>query len=148
MKEWGFFIRFQLSIYLIMKKLLLLFLLVSFTSLFSQETKITYLRAQNASMGVRQDENSPVTEWIIDSKEVNILVELHQTKVVIYSKTTQNYHVVNAVDASVGTSRWLCKDSDGKSCYVAMHFDERYAGLITLAVEYNDLVWFYICNKE
>ena len=85
---------------------------------------------------------------IIDSKEVNILVELHQTKVVIYSKTTQNYHVVNAVDASVGTSRWLCKDSDGKSCYVAMHFDERYAGLITLAVEYNDLVWFYICNKE
>jgi hypothetical protein len=99
-------------------------------------------------MGVRPDENSPVTEWIVDGREVNILVELNQTKVVIYSKTTQNYYVVNPVDASPGSSKWLCKDSDGKNCYVAMHFDKRYPGLMTLAVEYTDLVWFYICSKE
>jgi hypothetical protein len=131
-----------------MKKLLLLFLLVSFTSLFSQESKITYLRAHQASMGVRPDENSAVSEWIVDGREVNILVELHQTKVVIYSKTTQNYYVVNPVDASPGSSRWLCKDSDGKSCYVVMVFKEEYPDLITIAVEYNDLVWFYICTRE
>ena len=148
LKEWGFFIRFSLSIYSIMKKLLFLLLLVSFTSLFSQESKVTYLRAHNASMWLRQDENSPVTEWIVDGKEVNILVELHQTKVVIYSKTTQNYYVVNAVDAAIGSSRWLCKDSEAKSCYVAMHFDERYPDLMTLAIEYNDLIWFYICSQE
>ena len=53
-----------------MKKLLFLFLLVSFTSLFSQESKITYLRAHQASMGVRPDENSPVTEWIVDGRDV------------------------------------------------------------------------------
>jgi hypothetical protein len=131
-----------------MKKLLFLLLLVSFTSLFSQESKIVYLRAQSASMGVRQDENSPVSEWIVDGKEVNILVELHQTKVVIYSNTTQNYYVVNAVDAAEGSSRWLCKDKDGKSCYVLMVFKEEYPDLITIAVEYNDLVWFYICTRE
>ncbi len=70
LKEWNFFIKFLLSIYLIMKKLLFLFLLVSFTSLFSQESKITYLRAHQASMGVRPDENSPVTEWIFDGRGV------------------------------------------------------------------------------
>ena len=132
-----------------MKKFLIfLFLLVSITNLFSQENKITYLRAHNASMGIRLDENSPVTEWIVDNKEVNILVELHQTKVVIYSKKTQNYYVVNKVDATLGTSKWLCKDSEGKSCYIAMHFDESHPNLTTLAVEYDDLVWFYICTKE
>lgn len=131
-----------------MKKLLLLFFLVSFTSIFAQENKIVYLRAHSASMGVRVDENSPVSEWIVDGKEVNILVELHQTKVVIYSNTTQNYYVVNAVDAEKGSSRWLCKDKDAKSCYVAMHFNENYPNLMTLAVEYNDLVWFYICTQE
>jgi hypothetical protein len=99
-------------------------------------------------MGVRVDENSPVSEWIVDGKEVNILVELHQTKVVIYSNTTQNYYVVNAVDAAEDSSRWLCKDKDAKSCYVAMYFNENYPNLMTLAVEYNDLVWFYICTQE
>jgi hypothetical protein len=44
-----------------MKNLLLLFLIFSFTSLFSQEAKVTYLRAQSASMGVREDENSVVS---------------------------------------------------------------------------------------
>lgn len=131
-----------------MKKLLTLVALLATFSSFGQESKITYLRAHQASMGVRQDENSPVTEWVVDGREVNILVELHQTKVVIYSKTTQNYYVVNAVDAPTGTAKWLCKDSEAKSCYVAMRFDENYPDLLTVAVEYNDLVWFYICTKE
>lgn len=131
-----------------MKNLLLLFLLVSFTSLFAQQSNIVYLRAHNASMGVRQDENSPVTEWIVDGKEVNILVELHQNKVIIYSNTTQNYYVINQVENGDDSKRWLCRDKDAKSCYVAMYYNKDYPSLITLAVEYNDLIWFYICSRE
>lgn len=131
-----------------MKKLLFLLLLVSLTSLFSQESKVTYLRAHKGSMGVRQNENTPVSEWIVDGKDINILVELHQTKVVIYSKTTQNYYVVNAVDSPLGSSKWLCKDAEAKTCYIALHFNEKYPNLVSLAVEYDDLVWFYICSKE
>lgn len=131
-----------------MKKLLFLLLLVSFTSLFSQQSDIVYLRAHNASMGVRDNEDSPVREWIVEGKEVNILIELHQTKVIIYSNTTQNYYVINPVEAAGTSKRWLCKDRDGKSCYVAMHFDERYPSLMTFAIEYNDLIWFYICSQE
>ena len=99
-------------------------------------------------MGVRDNEDSPVREWIVDGKEVNILIELHQTKVIIYSNTTQNYYVINPVEAAGTSKRWLCKDRDGKSCYVAMHFDERYPSLMTFAIEYNDLIWFYICSQE
>jgi hypothetical protein len=29
-----------------------------------------------------------------------------------------------------------------------MYFNENYPNLMTLAVEYNDLVWFYICTQE
>lgn len=124
-----------------------LFLLASFVG-FSQENKITYLRAHKGSMGVRQNINSPVSEWIVDGKDVNILVELHQTKIVIYSKTTQNYYVVNAVEAPLGVSKWFCKDSEAKSCYVSLIFSEKHAGLVSLAVEYDDMIWFYICSKE
>lgn len=131
-----------------MKKLLFLLLLVSFTSLFSQENKVVYLRAQSASMGVRADEFSKVSEWIVDGREVSILIELHQTKVTIHSPKVQNYYVVKQVDAQETSKKWLCKDPDGQSCYVAMHFLENYPDLITLAVEYNDLVWFYICTRE
>lgn len=131
-----------------MKRLFLLFSLVFFTSLFAQESKVTYLRAKNGSMGVRQNVDSPVSEWIVDGKDLNILIELHQTKVIIHSKTTQNYYVVNAVEAPYGTSKWFCKDSEAKSCYVSLSFIEKYPDLVSLAVEYDDMVWFYICSKE
>jgi hypothetical protein len=29
-----------------------------------------------------------------------------------------------------------------------MVFKEEYPDLITIAIEYNDLVWFYICTRE
>jgi hypothetical protein len=131
-----------------MKNLLLLFLIFSFTSLFSQEAKVTYLRAQSASMGVREDENSGVSEWIVDGREVNMLVELHQTKVIIYSQKTQNYYIIKQVEQEENSWKWLCKDSEANSCYVALRKSFEYPGLITVAVEYNDLVWFYICTHE
>jgi len=131
-----------------MKNLLFIFLFFSFTNLFSQEAKVTYLRAQNASMGVREDENSAVSEWIVDGREVNMLVELHATKVIIYSQKTQNYYIIKQVEQEENSWKWLCRDAEAKSCYVALRKSPDYPGFITVAVEYNDLVWFYICTHE
>lgn len=131
-----------------MKNLLFLFLLFSFTSLFSQEAKVHYLRAQVASMGVREDENSAVSEWIVDGREVNILVELHQTKVIIFSPKTQNYYIIKQVEQEENSWKWLCRDNEAKSCYVALRTSPDYPELMTVAIEYNDLVWFYVCNHE
>jgi hypothetical protein len=131
-----------------MKNLLFLLLLFSFTSLFSQETKVHYLRAQVASMGTREDEFSGVSEWIVEGREVNILVELHETKVIIYSPKTQNYYIIKQVEKEVNSWKWLCRDNDAKSCYIALRTNPDHPGLVTVAVEYNDLVWFYICSHE
>jgi len=131
-----------------MKKLFFLFLLFSFTSLFSQESKVRYLRAQTLTMGVRNNQESPVKEWILDNMEVNILIELHQTKVVIFSKETQNYHIINQVSFDGTTAKWFCKDKNAIPCYIRMDFNEEYPQYMTVAVEYDDMVWFYICAQE
>jgi hypothetical protein len=131
-----------------MKNLLFLLLFFSFTSLFSQEVKVTYLRAQKASMGVRENKNSGVSEWIVDGRDVNMLVELHQTKVIIYSQKTQNYYIIKQVEQEENSWKWLCRDPEAKSCYVSLIKNPNYPGLITVAIEYDDLVWFYICRQE
>ena len=131
-----------------MKKLFFLFLIFSFTSLLAQSNGVRYLRAHNVSMGVRNNENSPVKEWILDGEEVNILIELHTTKVIIYSKEVQNYYIINQVSYSGESVKWLCKDKNAISCYLRMDYDLDYPGFMSVAVEYNDLLWFYICTHE
>lgn len=128
--------------------LLFFFLVVSTFGLFSQSAKIHYLRAHNVSMGVRVDEDSPVTSWPVDGQEVNILIELHQTKIKIFSNKEQNYFIINKVSETEGQHIWLCKNLDGLSCYIRMQTSPEYPGLMTVAVEFNDLVWFYVCSHE
>jgi len=125
-----------------------LFLLVSTLTSFAQSAKIHYLRAHNVSMGVRVDEDSPVTSWPVDGEEVNILIELHPTKIKIFSKKEQNYFIINKVSQTDTEHVWLCKNLDGLSCYIRMQTNPQYPGLMTVAVEFNDLVWFYVCSHE
>ena len=131
-----------------MKKLFFFLFFFSLTSIFAQEAKVVYLRASLGSMGIRDDEFSGVKEWLIEGREVNILIELHQTKVIIHSKEEQSYHVINQVEKIPTSSKWLCKDKEGKSCYIALKTDPKYPGLVNVAIEYNDMVWFYICTKD
>jgi hypothetical protein len=131
-----------------MKKLFFFLFFFSLTSIFAQEAKVVYLRASLGSMGIRDDEFSGVKEWLIEGHEVNILIELHQTKVIIHSKEEQSYHVINQVENIPTSSKWLCKDKEGKSCYIALKTDPKYPGLVNVAIEYNDMVWFYICTKD
>ena len=128
--------------------LLSFFFLISTLTTFGQENKIRYMRAQNVSMGVRPDENSAVSSWILDGQECNILIELHPTKVIIYSKKTQTYRIVSQLPTQGNTFGWFCKDEDGISCHFKMISDPQYSGFMVLAVEYNDAVWFYIASHE
>lgn len=99
-------------------------------------------------MGTRESKGEPVT-WIINGQDVNILVELYTTKVIINSKKLQTYHVINQVFDEEGTDVvWRCKDSEGLACYIKMGFDKKYPGLIALTIEYDDMIWFYICEKS
>lgn len=131
-----------------MKKLFFFLFFFSLTSIFAQDAKVVYLRATLASMGIRNDEFSGVSEWLVEGREVNILIELHQTKVIIHSKDQQSYHVINQVENTTGSYKWLCKDKEGKSCYIALITDPKYPGLMNVAIEYNDMVWFYICTED
>jgi hypothetical protein len=131
-----------------MKKLFFFFFFFSLTSIFAQNSTVTYLRASLGSMGIRDNEASGVKEWLINGREVNILIELHNTKVIIHSKEEQSYYVVKLVEDITYSNKWLCKDKEGKSCYIALKTDPKYPGLVNLSVEYDDLVWFYICTKE
>jgi hypothetical protein len=131
-----------------MKKLFFFLFFFSLTSIFAQEAKVVYLRASLGSMGIRDDEFSGVKEWLINGREVNILIELHQNKVIIHSKDQQSYHVINQVENLQYSKKWLCKDKEGKSCYIALKTDPKYNGLINVAIEYDDMVWFYICTQE
>lgn len=128
--------------------LLSFFLLFSVMTSFGQESKVRYMRAHNVSMGVRPDENSAVTSWILDGQECNILVELHPTKVIIYSKKTQTYRIVYQLPTEGNTVGWFCKDADGISCHFKMTADPEYPGFMALAVEYNDAIWFYVASHE
>jgi hypothetical protein len=132
-----------------MKTFLLSFLLLLSTfSLLGQETKVNYMRAHNFSMGLRANEESKVSEWIFDGKECNILVELRPTKVVIYSQKVQTYRIINQVESSENTWKWLCKDDEGITCYFRMTKNPEHPSFMALAVEYNDAIWFYIASHE
>jgi len=132
-----------------MKKILLIALLMFSTiATFAQSSGPTYLRAYKFTMGQRASKGADVT-WTVDGRDVNILIELYTTKVVINSKTKQSYHIINQVFDEPGNNVvWKCKDADGLTCYIKMGFDAKYPELVAFHVEYDDILWFYICTKD
>lgn len=129
-------------------KTLMTFLL-SFVTLttFAQSSDILYLRAHTVSMGTRVTSGEPI-EWIVDGKEVNILIEAHQNKVTIHSQKLQTYYVINKESDEQYKKVWKCKNLDGLTCFVKIQSDPKYPGLMALEIEFDDMMWFYICSAE
>jgi len=125
-----------------MKKILVLLFLTLVSSLQAQ----SYLRAQTFTVGLRSSEYSQIS-WG-ESNDCSILVECYPTKVVINSKVTQTYHIINQTLASDERSTWLCKDMNGITCKFTMMKLSEYPGFIVCQVDYNDVVWFYICVSD
>jgi len=125
-----------------MKKLLFGLLLMLTSSLSAQ----SYLRAESFTMGIRLNEYSPI-QWG-ESNVCSILIECYSTKVIINSKVTQTYHVINQSFAGDEMNTWLCKDADGITCKFTMMKMYKYPGFVVCQVEYNDAIWFYVCQQD
>ncbi len=130
-----------------MKKLLTLltFTLITLTS-YSQN--IFYFRAFELNYGTRVDSESPIT-WSEDATPVNILIKVEDTKAIIYSKETQVYRLINQVES--GNDRmykYLCSNDDGLKCNFMIFTHEDAKGIIFIAVEFNDMVFYYATKPE
>ena len=131
-----------------MKTLLLSFFMVIGINMFGQTTQPTYLRAQTVSLGFRETVGSEIT-WTKNGEECSILVECYATKVIINSQKLQTYHILYTLTTEVpNQAAWRCKDLGASTCNVKMTSDPKYPGLVAMEVEYNDVIWFYICTRD
>jgi len=125
-----------------MKKLLLGLLLMLAFNIQAQ----SYLRAETFTMGTRSSEYAPI-QWG-ESNSCSILVELYAAKVIIHSKVTQTYHIISQTFAGDEMNTWLCKDANGITCKFTMMRMYKYPGFMVCQVEYNDAIWFYVCQQN
>ena len=130
-----------------MKKLLTLLTFVFFTTIaFSQN--VTHLRTFELNYGFRTNSESPIS-WSEDSKPVDILISVERTKITIYSEKTQIYRMINPVQTNNNRmAKFYCSNNDGINCNVMMFTQEESPNVIFIAVEFNDMVWYYATKPE
>ncbi len=128
-----------------MKKLLLTFGLL-LTTLLTFGQSVQYLRAKSFQLGYKM-ENSEI-EWDKSSlTDCDILIKLGESEFTIHSKTLQKYQVIRYEGKMKnGAGRWYCSNSDGKTCNVFLMPPVGESTYPSLVIEFNDLVWFYVCK--
>lgn len=130
-----------------MKKLLTLLTFV-FLSTVAFSQNVIHLRAFELNYGLRENSESPIS-WSKDSKPVDILISVERTKITIYSKETQTYRMINPVESGNSRmSKFYCTNNNGINCNVMVFTQEESPGVIFLAVEFNDMVWYYATKPE
>lgn len=129
-----------------MKKILLFILILISVNLFSQDQPY-YLRAHSASFGVRTTQGEPLN-WIYQKQECSILVECYKNRMVINSKVLQTYHILNQIPTEGTKLVWKCRNIEGSTCNVEFNSIPEYPGLLSVLVEFDDMVWFYICTEN
>lgn len=118
-------------------------LLLSMIS-FGQD-KPFYMRAETFELGTKNSEG--VVVWNESTiKSCDILIKLEEKEAVIYSKTTQKYHVISYDGKINGVSRWYCSNDDGATCNLYLSDVKNQPGKLGLLIEFSDYVWFYICK--
>jgi hypothetical protein len=130
----------------VMKKILLLILLFFSTISLSQSSPF-YLRAESFKAGKKNYKNEVVWD---ESTYLNcdILIKLDDKQVSIFSNEKQVYRVINLVHQSTTSSQWYCVDTRGNYCNIYLIFLKNQPGKLTLAIEYNDYCWFYVCKED
>ena len=123
-----------------MKYIILLLLVLSFTSVSAAES-IKYLRAVKLSIGTKTDAG---VAWDED-RVVDILIKVTDGSLTVYSKRTQVYHTIAEVKSDSGFDVFRCKDEEGITCNV---FTELKNNMVVVGVEYEDIIYFYICEFE
>jgi len=127
-----------------MKNLLaiLLMLFLSVTS-FSQ---VAHTRAKLFNVGYKDTESNEFV-WNGTPTECNILIDIKQNSVVIWSKEKQNYSVIGKVEDNNEYVMYRMSDSNGRKCnfYIAPVKDSQ---SVLIIIEYSDYAWLYVCSED
>lgn len=128
-----------------MKKILsiLLFVMVSVSS-YAQTS--LFLRASTLTLGFRQEQGTEIS-WG-ETKSVNVLIKVTQTTAMVYSQTTQEYHLVGVVNKTETATSYRCTNSEGKLCNLIIMGVPDSPEYVFFVIEFSDTVWYYKCKPE
>ena len=128
-----------------MKKLITLFTLLFLTLTTIAQT--AHARAYQFLVGHRDFSTNEIV-WNGTPTTCNILIEIKDNDIVIYSKTIQHYHVIQKLnESSEGDVMYRMSDSQGTKCNFYMGPIEG-SQSVYIAIEYNDYSWMYTCVDE
>jgi len=125
-----------------MKKLILT-LLITLTSLVSFAQEPLFGRAYEFHLGeVITDE----IHWIQKPKPVDIVVQLNDHEIIIYSEEHQVYQIVTEMGRKGDTVMWKAIDKRGNYCWVFLTVLDDISAALT--IRYDDYAWMYICREQ
>ena len=124
-----------------MKKLSTILVLLLIAGIASGQT---FLRATRVDFGIKKPDGIAWEE----ARESSVLIKIEPNKLTIYSKADQVYRKVGLEKKTDRLAKWLCADYKGKSCYVMLTAAKSSPGTFLVAVEYNDVIWFYTTHTE
>jgi hypothetical protein len=131
-----------------MKKILITFLLLLTTFLTFGQTPY-YMRGKSFQIGEKDTTGKITWDTTTTITDCDILIKLDDKQLTVYSKTIQQYQVIN-FDGKMesGASKWYCSDKNGKTCNIYLMPTNNLPGYISLTVEFSDFIWFYICKPS
>ena len=124
------------------KFLFLLTLIFSTMVSFSQETFFgrAYLLYTAESDGTE-------LVWNDEPIKCDILVQIEDQKVTIYSKETQTYRIVSLKDNDLNSSKYLAVNTNGIRCYLYIgKYGE--SDDMAITIEFSDLGWTYVVTED
>ncbi len=127
-----------------MKKLITLFTLLFLTLTTIAQT--AHARAYQFLIGHRDFSTNEIV-WNGTPTTCNILIEIYDNDVVIYSKTKQHYHVIAKLNETSDGVQYRMSDENGTKCNFYMGPIEG-GESVYIAIEYNDYAWMYSCVDE
>lgn len=115
--------------------------LIALISINILSAQASFLRATRLVVGVK----SQYTDKFIwgDSKAVDILVKVEESKVTILSNATQVYRKVSQVSSNSTSTTYFCNDATGSGCNLSLFTVEGHPNSIFVLIEYSDMAWVY-----
>ena len=128
-----------------MKKLITLFTLLFLTLTTIAQT--AHARAYEFRIGKRDYYTNEIV-WNGNTSPCNILIEIKDYDIIVYSNIKQHYHVIQKLnESSEGAVMYRMSDSQGTKCNFYMGPIEG-SESVYIAIEYNDYAWMYSCVDE
>lgn len=128
-----------------MKKFIVfLFALISINVLSAQTS---FLRASSILIGYKSQYSQDFT-WDASPTSVDILIRADESKVTIFSKTTQVYRKISVESKTSKSATYFCNDSEGRTCNLIIFTSDNSPGTIFVCIEYSDMAWIYTTKKD